>query len=384
MVPVQDGAETTFLSVCEPHGLANSTKRMYNGAQERRAPVFGPFRLGDGVRVYRLQRRGTSLDLEGDLLRPHTPLWEAWLALVTQHAMGEPAYVLYDPHEGEAFVQIRYRPHQDAADVAYISPSLAVHPRASTAWATLLDGACVDVAERGIQRVFAKLPESGVEVEVFRQAGFTPYAGEEIYRLGNSENRVRGRPGLALRPQRLDDWPAVQKLGVAVIPQRVRQVEGGIALATDKGGTPSRYVLPGERGDDLAAVLTLYRGGLASWVSVLVHPDAGHFVVDLLQWALAALADGPARPIYCSTRKYEGGMRPALESCGFDLVATRVLMVRHTAAWVKAASQELVPVLKGGAEPVPPAFHINAEAELQPSNGWLAVTREPQHRTLSG
>jgi hypothetical protein len=338
--------------------------------------VLGPFRLGDGVRVYRLQRRGTSLDLEGDLLQPHTPLWEAWLAVVTQHAMGKPAYVLYDPHKGEAFVQIRYRPHQDAADIVYIAPSVAVQPGAGDAWSSLLEGACVDVAERGIQRVFAKLPESGVEVEVFRQAGFTPYAGEEIYRLGNSENRVLNRPELALRPQCLDDWPAVQKLGVAVTPQRVRQVEGGIALAADRGGTYRRYVLPGQKGDDIVAVLMLNSGGSARWISVLVHPDARHLVVDLLQWALVALADGPARPIYCSTRKYEAGMRAALESCGFDLVAERVLMVKHTAAWVKAVSQELVPVLKGSAEPVPPAFQINAEAELQPSNGWLAANRE--------
>jgi hypothetical protein len=51
-------------------------------------------------------------------------------------------------------------------------------------------------------------------------------------------------------------------------------------------------------------------------------------------------------------------------------------MVKHTVAWIKTPLQELVPTLKGGAEPVPPAYHINGEPDFQASNSRLAAKRE--------
>lgn len=326
--------------------------------------MLGPFSLGDSLRVYRLQRRGLSLDLESDLTQPHSPLWEAWLALLTQQAMGQPAYVLDDSFGVEAFVQVRYRLHQAAADVTYMSPALAEKGRTGRAWSLLLDGACADVAGRGIQRVFAHLPESGAERDVFHQAGFALYAAEDIYRLAHQP--VRGdaplryaQGALNMRPQRLEDWLALQKLCVAITPQRVRQAEGGIEVALASGRPCQNFVLPGESGDDLAAAVTICPGGLATWLRVLVHPDASISVEDIILWSLATLGSGSARPVYCRVRRYEGGIRVPLEASGFELFAARVLMVKHTAAWIKTPVQELVPALKGGAEPVPPAYRIN-------------------------
>jgi hypothetical protein len=325
--------------------------------------MFGAFSLGDSVWVYRLQRKGTSLDLEGDLMEPHTPLWEAWLALLTQQAMGRPTYVLYDLHAGEAFVQVRYLPHQAAAAVAYVAPSLSEDPRAARAWRALLDGVGVDVVERGIQRVFASLPESGAELEVFHQAGFAPYAGEDIFRLADPHLGAAGPASLAVRPLRFDDWGAVQKLCVAVTPQRVRQAEGGIALASDRGRQHQRYVLPGD-GDDVMAALTLCLGGPAHWLRMMVHPDARDVADDLIRFVLASLP-AQGKPVYCSVRQYEGGMRAPLEAAGFEPVASSVLMVKHTAAWVRLPALEVVPALKGSAEPVPPAYHTTGELQLQ-------------------
>ena len=117
MPPGVGSCRSTGVCVC--HWLANGTKRLYNRRRKGSVrDVFGAFSFGDSVRVYRLQRRGISLDLQRDLTQPNTPLWNAWLAFVTQQAMGRPTYVLYDPHDGEAFVQVHYRPHQAAADVA--------------------------------------------------------------------------------------------------------------------------------------------------------------------------------------------------------------------------------------------------------------------------
>jgi len=338
--------------------------------------VFGPFTPGDSFRVYRLQRKGISLDLQRGLIQPYTPLWEAYLAFVTQHAMGQPTYVLYDPHEGEAFVQVRYRPHQAAADVTYLAPTLGGDGRAAKAWTQLLDGACVESAGRGIQRVFANLAEASAESDIFHQAGFTPYAREDVYCLDTLPAEASRGGKLALRPQQPEDWPAIQKLCVSVTPQRVRQLEGGIALSMGLEKNCQRFVLTGESGEDLAAVVSYCIGGQGHWLRLLVHPDADHLAGDLVRWSVGRLAGYPPRPVYCTVRQYEGGMRAALAAVGFELCDTRVLMVKHTVAWVKTPIQELVPALKGSAEPVPPAYRINGEAELQPSNGRLAAKQD--------
>jgi hypothetical protein len=338
--------------------------------------VFGPFRAGDSLRVYRLQRKGISLDLQWTLTQSHTPLREAWLAFLTQQAMGQPTFVLSDLHDGDGFIQIRYRPHQAAADVAFLSPSLEGDHGAVRVWSQLLDGACVDAAGRGIQRVFANLPDSGAEVDVFHQTGFTLYAGEDIYRLDQLETAQSQSERLSPRPQRLEDWPAIQKLCVAITPQRVRQAEGGIAVTTGRERNCRRYVLPGEDGEDLVAAMSICGSGVPRWLRVLVHPDARDVAEGLVRWGLEELAGLSARPIYCNVRQYESGVRLALEAAGFAPFTTRALMVKHTMALSKVPAQELAPALKSSAEALPPAYRVNGEPEFQAPSGRLAATRD--------
>jgi hypothetical protein len=347
--------------------------------------VFAPFRPGDSFRVYRLQRKGISLDIQRGLTQHHTPLWEAYLAFLTQQAMGQPTYVLYDAHHGEAFVQVRYRPHQAAADVTFIAPSLNENHQVANAWVHLLDGACIEAAARGIQRVFAALVESSSEVDVFHQAGFTLYASEDIYQLPHFEGNAQMEGLSGLRPQRPEDWPAVQKLCVAITPQRVRQAEGGVAIAAGWEKSCQRYVLPSKDGEDLVALLNVCVGGLAHWLRILIHSEADRLhganafqslAEALVQWGLVQLNSYAPRSVYCNVRQYEGGVRAGLEAAGFHLYATRALMVKHTVAWVKAPLSELVPALKGGAEPIPPAYRINGEPDFSTPNGHLVSNRD--------
>jgi hypothetical protein len=330
--------------------------------------------VGDSLRVYRLQRKGSMLDLQRGLTQPYAPLWEAWLAYLTQQAMGQPTYVLVDLQDGEGFVQVRYRPHQAAADVAYIAPALTEGRQASQAWSRLLDGASVESAGRGIQRVFANLPESGAEVDVFQHAGFTLYAGEDVYHLAEPEADGRAETAAELRRQRPDDWPAVQKLCVAITPQRIRQMEGGIVPMTARDGSCERYVLPGNGSDEVKAAVITCAGGLGHWMRVLIHPEVRDVADGLIQRVLAE--ERPTKPVFCNVRQYESGVRPALEAAGFELMATRSLMVKHTVAWGKVPVPELASALKSSAEVVPPAYHVNGEPEFNTPEGRLAVRRD--------
>jgi hypothetical protein len=287
--------------------------------------------------------------------------------------MGQPTYVLYDPEDGEAFIQVRYRPHQAAADVTCLAPELGRDRRAAPAWSHLLDGAGIEAAGRGIQRVFANLPASGAEVDVFQQAGFTLYAEEDIFRLSQEEIDSRDSPALGLRSQRAEDWPALQKLCVAITPQRVRQAEGGIGLAAAWEKDSRRYVLPAAETGDLAAALTIGLGGQAYWLRLLVHPDARDLAGELVHWGLGVLGDQPAKTLYCSVRQYENGTREALAECGFGLHATRSLMVKPTVASIRTSALEPLPALKSSAEPLPPAYRINGEPDLSGPDGRLAT-----------
>jgi len=335
-----------------------------------RSKVLVPFSPGESLRVYRLQGRGLTLDLERGLTEPNMPLREAWVAFLTQQAMGRATYVLYDAHYGEAFIQVQYRPHQAAADVAYVAPSLAGHQHAGSAWSRLLDGVSVEIAARGIQRLFASLPEVGPEKEIFQQSGFAVFACEDIFRLAQPPTNPVADAVPGLRPQETEDWPALQKLCIAITPQRVRQVEGGIAVTPAEGKRHLGYVLPntlpdqdplqgkGSVGDDLLAALYLQIGKQAHWLRLLVHPDAGSIAGALIAWALASLVGQPPRPVYCNVRQYESGVRDALSAAGFEPDHTRTLMVKQTAAWAKVPAQEMVPALKGSAEPV---FHSSSQ-----------------------
>ncbi len=338
--------------------------------------MFGSFTAGDSLRVYRLQRKGVSLDLQRSLTQPSKPLLEAWLAFLTQQEMGRPTYVLSDLRDGEGFVQLRFRPHQAAVDVSFLAPVLEDRRDATRVWSRLLDGACVEVARRGIQRVFANLPESGAEADLFYQSGFTLYAGEDIYRLAQNPGAVYQEGSAGLRPRRPEDWPSIQKLCVAITPQRVRQAEGGISIAAGMERHFQHYVLPGKNAGELLAILSLCIGGQALWLRLLVHPDARHVVDTLVHGALAMAKDHPALPVFCNVRQYEGGVRAALEAAGFEHHAIRALMVKHTLAWSKTAAPELTPALQSSAEAAPSAFHINGEPEFQASNSRLTAARD--------
>ena len=341
--------------------------------------MFGPFSAGDSLRIYRLQRHGVSLDLRRDLTQPWSPLREAWLAFLTQQAMGQPTYILTDMHQGDGFVQLRYRPHQAAADVIYLAPLPDNSNRAVKAWASLLDGAGIEAAGRGIQRMFANLPQQGAEADLFQQSGFMFYAHEDIYRLAQPWSLGPGHAAAGpqdLRPQCAEDWPALQKLFVAITPQRIRQAEGGIGLSVG-GEDCLRYILPGANGEEVRASVSLQTSRAAHWLRMVVHPDAHDAADHLVRWALQTLASRPPRPVYCNVRQYEGGVRTALEAEGFELYTTRALAVKHTLAWSKTPVPELLPGLKSSAEAVPPAYHINGESDAQAPTGRLAATRDP-------
>jgi len=309
---------------------------------------FGPW---DILLISRLQKRGIALSLEDALIQPHRPLLAAYFSPNVYTC------VLSEVEGGrrrEGFAQMREgRP---VAEVVYLAPALSADEEAPAIWRRLLAYLSAEAGRRGIQRLFARLPEDGPEVEAFQQVGFSIYAREDIFRLARAERPSRSDrmkefqriipsiKGLAMRRQRpADEW-GLQQLYAAVAPRSVRQNEGLGCREDRRRPRLEGYVL--EEGGEIVGYLGIGRGQLGHRLRVLLHPSAFERADGLIEYGLSLLAEYPPRPIYCSVRRYQGGLRGALEARGFQLFASQAVLVKHIAVRAEKPVVKLVPALE--------------------------------------
>ena len=103
--------------------------------------------------------------------------------------------------------QIRIRPGRPERDVVFISPALEAGNGCHAIWQRLLTHLCVQTAERGSLRIYARLPLQSEELQIFKNVGFIEYSQESIYQLNHVVNRATLNASLLLRPQQASDEP---------------------------------------------------------------------------------------------------------------------------------------------------------------------------------
>jgi len=341
--------------------------------------IFTPRQL---FLVNRLQQRGIAFNLEESLMQPYHPLRAALVAFFTMGELGARTYVVSGRTARgrmEGFVQMRERRACPEADVLFIAPALDGDADAEV-WHHLLVHLCRQAGGRGIERLFARLPQEGEEARLFNRVGFNTYTREDIFRLdGGRLTRVDPSPDADIRTWRPEDGIALHQLYAAVAPRQVQQAENVTArghlcppeiwpISHDRQG----YVLV--RGGGVFGCLTVRPGRMGHWLFVLLHPQAYDHADDLLAHGLAALRDVPSLPIYCSVREYQGGLRAVLEDVGFSPFASRSLMVKHTTVRVTDPVRKLVAALDKRAEATTPT--------VSPVNGHQASSpAEPINRS---
>jgi len=326
--------------------------------------VIKQFGLRDFLSVGKIQREGILLGLEEAFTRAYRPLLAALAAYFTANGMGTCTYVSVNDESGEVegFVQVRLRRNRPEADVVFISPAFGDEEDVSQVWLRLLKHVCQQVGERGVQRVFARLPEGGPEMGPFRQAGFMVYTREDIFRLtpkqiGERLSNLELYP--ALRPESvMDNW-ALQQLYMAVAPRLVQQAESLAESVTDTQllewigfGQREGYIL--EDQEEIIGYLQLWRGQVGHWLRIFLHPRACDRVEPLIAHGLACWQRYPPRPLYCAVREYQGGLRGPLEAFGFRFFATQAIVVKHTAVRVQERVPRLVPALEKRIGPTTP------------------------------
>ncbi len=321
--------------------------------------------LDDWRALQRDAARGLELDLERAVLWPHAPLRAALAAHLPFSEIAAETFVLYAnaaPRGGAlGFIQARPRRGRPEADIAFIAPALDAAPDAVSIWYRLLAECAQGLGEQGTQRLFAQVAQGNGAEQVFATCGFNAYTREDVYRLNFWPAGLR--KSNRLRHQRLRDGWNLIRLYAQLTPRSVQMAEGmlssdGIAGKLGDWWDQSRgagYILDAE--GELAGAARIQRGSAAYWLRFWLHPQAQAHSDTLLLGALSLLWAAPHRPVYCSVRDYESGMRGALEDYGFQHLQTRALLVKHLTARVKEPVFKLMPALEKRPEPAASVPH---------------------------
>jgi len=313
---------------------------------------------------------GLQLDLCGSVLSPTSPLVAALRGILLPGYGNYIATTVVDDHAGEhylhGFAQARSRPGAPEQDITFVAPCLSSGNGVIWTWQRLLNQICSLGRERGIQRIFVQIAEEHLaEIEVFRQAGFSIYAKDQVLHLQNANalpQSTIATTDLQWREMRPPDLWALQKLNSLITPAIVQHAEGTVAGAigqdsreTMTASTASNVVLV-SGSQEILGHLFLRKGRRGDWLKIIMHPDVCDRADSLLSQGIAALGTmRSARPVYCDVREYEGYVIGALERMGFQPLVSRALMVRSMTVSIREPRHVVVPHMERQAEQIPTA-----------------------------
>jgi hypothetical protein len=321
-----------------------------------------------------LQRVGTLLDVEEQLTHPRSPLRSVLLASAFSPREGPSTFILDQQDENGKLVglaQMRPRRGRPERDVVFLSPALDSGNGSHAIWQRLLAHMCVQTAERGSLRLYARLPVESEELHLFRNMGFLEYGQEDVYQLDPGVDRAAVESELRLRPQQASDGWGLQKLYATLAPRAVQNAEGLAQgqwdLAPRRWGEQGRrtgYVW--EVNGEVLGALHLRAGKRGYWIRTLLHPDATAHVEAMARAALALTAFQPKLPVYLACREYETGCPQALADLGFKPLLSQTLVVKHMAVRIQQPAPVLKALEKSSTEGVVPSL-ISRSERAQPS-----------------
>ncbi|MCB0193840.1 MAG: hypothetical protein KDJ65_17960 [Anaerolineae bacterium] len=313
------------------------------------------FHLRDSRLVARLQKAGTPLDIEEQLTHPRSPLRSVFLDTFLSPQSGPSTFILNhkDEQHGKqlGLAQIRTRPGRPERDVVFMSPTLNSGNGSHAIWQRLLTHLCVQTAESGTLRIYARLPLHTDELQIFKNVGFVEYSQEHFYQLDPSVDRTEIRPQLELRLQQASDGWGLQKLYATLTPRAVQNAEGLAQGQWELYGR--RWGVQGRRtgyvweyDGDILGALHIRNGKRGYSVRTLLHPDALDKAEALCQAALRLTATKPKAPVYFAFRAYESGWQHILPMFGFKPLTSQVLVTKPMAVRIREKSTKLIPALE--------------------------------------
>ena len=235
-----------------------------------------PFRFGDIFLIQRLGRQATKLNIVQATLHRRSA-FEASLTSVLPWNQGKyTTYILRQRGHHlarDGFLQVQKRPGRPELDILRLAPGLDARRGHPAIWEKLLSHHTYEAARRGIERIYADVPDQPLPVNTFAHAGFRTYDRQTLWRLTPQALEAWADPtSYQFRPQaRADEW-ALEQLYRRVVPEAVQAAEG-----MRNGGTVCAPILGWSQGGSYATYVQLERGEVCGAVQI-VHGSRGNWL----------------------------------------------------------------------------------------------------------
>jgi hypothetical protein len=282
--------------------------------------------------VRRLAPQGVSLDAALFLTRGAFTFESAVLSAVPliEHKM--PTFVVRGS-DCAYVAQFRHRNNDPHAHITFIAPALDVH--GESAWLTLLDMMTQAAAKRGALTLQAEVAETGAEFAVLREAGFSVYARQEVWKRDPSP--LPKAPNNLLRPATEHDFIGINSLFTNVVPRMIMQSE----CIPDSGG----YVY--ESKGHILAYVSVQEGRCGYYVQAILHPDTYDQSRAIIASVLSHLPRADRLPVYWPVRRYQEWLNGALTDMGLEAWSAQAVMVKHTVCRIEHPVFKRVTALEG-------------------------------------
>jgi len=330
--------------------------------------VIRPFGIRDVVKIQRLQPQGVAFDLKKLLLDASSPMQSALVGYLTYHHLGTITCIHDGAGEGKdlrGFVQVYPHPEKSEWSLAFLSPSLESHLKASDIWYRLLTYLVIYGAEQGISRIAARAPEDGEIEDVLRQAGFTVVNREEVFTF-SGEMPSGPMPKGLFRLESVNSW-AVGEFFRQVVPQCVQVGTFPTCWQTTGIGAPSGADASDEfvwlQEDKVLAYFGLQHTSKGCWLDIVVRPEHRGDILHCIKYILT-LFNCTDKPVYCAVPDYSVGLGWLLRTLGFSTYARQVLLVAYTAARVPIRRQVAVTGLDRTVDLGTPVYHADLLTHL--------------------
>ncbi len=299
-----------------------------------------PFLPIDLPLVRRLAPLGVSFDSMTSLTRGMHALGDAVWSAVPLADLGTPTFVLRQ--DDKAYVaQFRHKNGGQHAHVTFIAPDLDVY--GELAWLQLLDTMTQYAGRRGAQTLKAEVAETEGAYLTLRQAGFSVYARQEIWKRPSGP--VPANVIDLLRPETDEDAWAINGLYVNVVPRMVMQAD-----TPPDTGNGLIYEYKGR----VLGYFSVQEGKYGIYVQSILHPEAYDQVRQILASLLSRLPRAERMPVYMPIRRYQEWLQGTLNWAGFTPWASQAVMVKHTVARVEHLAFKPIQVLEGiKVKPIP-------------------------------
>jgi hypothetical protein len=309
--------------------------------------------LLDLSRIEELHRSAQSHPNEAAV--PAARLWSllsSTLSAILPLAQETMLYVAEDGGKVQGFVQASGTPGvldlKRAKVLQVLNLQVADSSESEEVAGALVEHLSNQALQRGVHRLFVRLPDRDPLLPVFRLRGFRQYATEQVLFADHVRRGITPAPEGARQMRRGDDRHLYQ-LYRKVTPRHVSQLEAPSyrewrALHAERSGGR------GSNTDELVVDRVEVVGWVKAERSSGTQPHTLSFMALPEQPLPAELADlglgllNDARmPVWSSLRHYDSDMIDALRGRGFRVLLTQMLLVKELALRERAAEKGLVP-----------------------------------------